>query len=64
MENIQRTPVSERARRNVRNSKSLLPAEIWSYLEDDLWLGPKGVIVNSAALEDRKFFYRIIKVQN
>jgi hypothetical protein len=63
MENIQRTPTDERARNNARNPKSLLPTEIWSHLEDDLWLGPKGVIVNSAALEERKFYFNILKIE-
>jgi hypothetical protein len=61
MENIQR--VSSQARTKIRSPKNMLELEVWKKIEgEDLWLGPKGVIVNSAALEERKFFYNVVQV--
>lgn len=42
-----------------------LASEIWTQDSEDanLWHGPHGVIVNTAALEERKAFYDI-SVQN
>ena len=65
MENIQRVKTNTRnqTKSTVRNPKSLLEMEVWKKLEgEDLWLGPKGVMVNSNALEERKFFYNIVQV--
>jgi hypothetical protein len=62
MENTQRASNSQ-ARTKLRNPKSLLEMEVWKKVEgEDLWLGPKGVMVNGAALEERKFFYNIVQV--
>jgi hypothetical protein len=63
MENIQRAQTSNHARGKSRSAKSMLATETWTFLEDDLWLGPKGVIVNQAALEERKFYYTIVEVR-
>jgi hypothetical protein len=60
MEHIQRVQDSPRGKHFVKN---ILPVETWTYLEDDLWLGPNGVIVNQAALEERRFYYSIIEVK-
>jgi hypothetical protein len=66
MENTQR--VSSQTRTKIRNPQSINPRavlemEVWKRVEgEDLWLGPKGVMVNSAALEERKFFYNIVQV--
>jgi hypothetical protein len=60
MEHIQRVQDSPRGKHFIKN---ILPVETWTYLEDDLWLGPNGVIVNQAALEERKFYYSIIEVK-
>jgi hypothetical protein len=60
MENTQRT---QTAKSTPRNPKSVLDMEIWKKLDgEDLWLGPKGVMVNSQALEERKFFYNVVQV--
>jgi hypothetical protein len=62
MENTQRVS-SNQTRTKLRNPTSLLEMEVWKKVEgEDLWLGPKGVMVNSAALEERKFFYNIVQV--
>ena len=39
-----------------------LASETWTRDSEDadLWHGPHGVIVNTAALEERKVFYHII----
>lgn len=39
--------------------------ETWTRddLDADLWHGPHGVIVNTAALEERKKFYRLVQVR-
>jgi hypothetical protein len=67
MENTQSAlpynPAAETTRTKTRNAKSVLEIEVWKKLEgENLWLGPKGVMVNSAALEERKFFYNIVQV--
>jgi hypothetical protein len=60
MENIQRAQTTTLS---PRNSKAMLEIEVWKRVEgEDLWLGPKGVMVNSVALEERKFFYNIVQV--
>jgi hypothetical protein len=59
MEHVQRVQDNARG----KHFKNILPVETWTYLEDDLWLGPHGVIVNQAALEERKFYYTIIEVK-
>jgi hypothetical protein len=60
MENTQRV---QPTKATLRNHKSVLEMEVWKRLGDeDLWLGPKGVIVNSQGLEERKFFYNIVQV--
>jgi hypothetical protein len=60
MENMQRVPTTQST---PRNPKAMLEMEVWKRVEgEDLWLGPKGVLVNSAALEERKFFYNIVQV--
>lgn len=60
MENTQRV---QAAKSTLRNPKTMLAMEVWKRIEgEDLWLGPKGVLVNSAALEERKFFYNIVQV--
>jgi hypothetical protein len=60
MENLQRVQTSKST---PRNPKTMLEMEVWKRVEgEDLWLGPKGVMVNSAALEERKFFYNIVQV--
>jgi hypothetical protein len=60
MENIQRAQTTTLS---PRNSKPMLEIEVWKRVEgEDLWLGPKGVMVNSVALEERKFFYNIVQV--
>jgi hypothetical protein len=62
MENIQRVQ-NTKSKSALRNPKSVLEMEVWKKLEgEDLWLGPKGVMVNSQALEERKFFYNIVQV--
>jgi hypothetical protein len=62
MENTQRVS-SNQTRTKLRNPTSLLEMEVWKKVEgEDLWLGPKGVMVNGAALEERKFFYNIVQV--
>ncbi len=41
-------------------------AEIW-YQDNsdyDLWHGPQGLIVNTAALEEREAFYEVTRVTN
>jgi hypothetical protein len=60
MEHTQRLQDSARGKHFVEH---ILPVETWTYLEDDLWLGPNGVIVNQAALEERKFYYTIVEVK-
>ena len=42
-----------------------LSSEIWTRddADADLWHGPHGVIVNTAALEERKRFYRLIQLR-
>ncbi len=66
MENTQRVQTNTRnqtSKSTVRNAKAVLEMEVWKKLGgEDLWLGPKGVMVNSAALEERKFFYNIVQV--
>lgn len=65
MENTQRVQTSKSTLRNPRsiNPRAMLEMEVWKRVEgEDLWLGPKGVMVNSAALEERKFFYNIVQV--
>jgi hypothetical protein len=66
MENTHTSATSVRntkSKSSVRNPKSVLEMEVWKKLDgEDLWLGPKGVMVNSAALEERKFFYNIVQV--
>ena len=64
MENLQRVQnASKTNKATVRNPKSVLDVEVWKKLEgEDLWLGPKGVMVNTAALEERGFFYNIVQV--
>jgi hypothetical protein len=65
MENTQRVQTNTRnqTKATARNAKSMLEMEVWKKLEgEDLWLGPKGVMVNSQALEERKFFYNIVQV--
>jgi hypothetical protein len=65
MENTQRVQTNTRnqTKATVRNAKSMLEMEVWKKLGgEDLWLGPKGVMVNSQALEERKFFYNIVQV--
>ena len=39
--------------------------EVWTRddVEQDLWHGPHGVIVNTPALEERKRFYRLIQLR-
>ena len=39
-----------------------LETEIWTQDSEDenLWHGPAGVIVNTAALEERRAFYQIL----
>jgi hypothetical protein len=49
-------------RGKYKRMQTILPTETWTYLEDDLWLGPHGVIVNRAALDERKFYYTIVEV--
>ena len=61
MENTQRL-VAEMSTPTPANPKSLLPIEVWKHFEGDLWLGPKNVIINSAALEERKYFYNIVQL--
>lgn len=41
-------------------------AELWYQdLEDaNLWHGPQGVIVNTAALKDREYYYTIVRVSS
>lgn len=62
MENVQEFQVKQRG--EFKRSKTILPIERWTRLEDDLWLGPHGVIVNQAALEERRFYYTIITESN
>ena len=40
--------------------------EIWrqDVLDADLWHGNKGVIVNSAALQEREVYFEILKVRS
>jgi hypothetical protein len=60
LENTKRVHTSKST---LRNPKTMLEMEVWKRVEgEDLWLGPKGVMVNSAALEERKFFYNIVQV--
>jgi hypothetical protein len=60
LENTKRVHTSKST---LRNPKAMLEMEVWKRVEgEDLWLGPKGVMVNSAALEERKFFYNIVRV--
>jgi hypothetical protein len=62
MENTQRVQTTK-SKSALRNPKSVLEMEVWKKLDgEDLWLGPKGVMINSAALEERKFFYNIVQV--
>ena len=46
----------------VLNPLSDLPPEVWTQDGDDanLWHGPHGVIINSAALEERRAFFDVI----
>lgn len=64
MENTQRVQTTNKtSKATLRNPKSVLEMEVWKKLDgEDLWIGPKGVIVNSQALEERKFFYNIVQV--
>jgi hypothetical protein len=65
IENMTRVQPSKSTLRNPRsiNPKAVLEMEVWRRVEgEDLWLGPKGVMVNSAALEERKFFFNIVQV--
>jgi hypothetical protein len=63
MENTQSATKHEMSRTKPRSPKSMLELEVWKRVEgEDLWMGPKGVMVNNAALEERKFFYNIVQV--
>ena len=59
-------PSPERARApHPRNLSSLVkPLECWQQDPDapDLWHGDEGVIVNTAALEERAFYFEIVRV--
>jgi hypothetical protein len=39
------------------------PAEFWvrDAHDPDLWHGPKGVMVNGAALREREAYYRVVR---
>lgn len=55
----------EGARAPLRNLSSLVkPLECWQQDpgEPDLWYGDGGVIVNTAALEERAFYFEIVRV--
>ncbi len=57
------TKQAKQTKSTVRNAKAVLAMEVWKKVDgEDLWLGPKGVMVNSQALEDRKFFYNVVQV--
>ncbi|MGL4610438.1 MAG: hypothetical protein ACRCYY_12300 [Trueperaceae bacterium] len=63
MENAYTTNKKNNRPATLRNAKATLEMEVWKKLEgEDLWLGPKGVMVNSTALEGRKVFYNIVQV--
>lgn len=45
--------------------RALRAVEVWHQLPEDpdLWHGPHGVIVNSAALEQRKLSFALIRIR-
>ena len=40
----------------------LKPTEVWQQdaLDADFWHGPNGIIVNTAALKEREFYFDIV----
>ena len=44
----------------------LKPTETWQRdpYDADLWHGPNGVIVNTAALKEREFYFDVIRVES
>lgn len=48
----------------VASRTELKPSEVWYQDNDslDLWHGDNGVIINTAALDERGFYYNILRV--
>jgi len=48
----------------VASKTELRPSEVWYQDADspDLWHGDNGVIVNTAALEERGFYFNVLRV--
>jgi hypothetical protein len=66
MKNISTAKASSRSLKDLSSSKlsSLKKSEVWYQDPEDgnLWHGTHGVIVNTAALVEREFFYNIERV--
>lgn len=48
----------------VASKTEIRPSEVWYQDSEnsDLWHGDHGVIVNTAALEERSFYYNVLRV--
>ena len=49
----------------VASKTEIRPSEVWYQDTDspDLWHGDHGVIVNTAALEERSFYFNVLRVR-
>ena len=43
----------------------LKPTEVWQQdpVDADFWHGPDGIIVNTAALKEREFYFDVVRVE-
>lgn len=48
----------------IATKTELRPSEVWYQDSDspDLWHGDNGVIVNTAALDERDFYFNVLRV--
>jgi hypothetical protein len=62
--NTGKTQQSEARGKNFKSVNQLKNTEVWQQDPEDgnLWHGQHGVIVNTAALIEREFFYNIERV--
>jgi hypothetical protein len=46
-------------------SQTLKHSEVWQQdtQNPDLWHGPNGVMINTAALNEREFYYDVLRVR-
>jgi hypothetical protein len=49
---------------DMKTKEPLKSSEVWqqSLENPDFWHGPNGVIINTAALNEREFYYNLIRV--